>query len=347
MLIDAGLLAGFYLQDLTRGDKFMPELLHSYLRTAAVLLTALAAVCSQAADFPTRPVRIIVPSTPGGALDVLSRIISPKLMASWGQQVVVDNRPGAGGVIGTEIAAKATPDGYTLLVVATGFAANPFLYRKLPYETPKDFSPITILGLAPNVLVAPPSFPPRSVKELIALAKQKPGQINYASSGVGTGGHLSMALFKKMAGIDMTHVPYKGAGAAVAAVVAGQTQLLFTATGAAIPHIKSGRLKALAVTGAKRSPVLPDVPTVAESGLPGYEVDGWYSMLAPGRTPKAVVDRIYADVVDALKMPDVSAKIYSLGFEVGGMPPAKFGQYIQSELIKWGAVIKEAGIHAD
>lgn len=316
-----------------------------------ICLTALAALllgaATQAAEFPSRPVRIVIPSTPGGALDVLARILSPKLTVKWGQQMVIDNRPGAAGIVGSEIAANASPDGHTLLLVATGYTANPFMYQKLPYETPKDFAPVTVIGWAPNVLVVHPQLPVRNVKELIALAKEKPGQLNYASSGVGTGGHLSMALFTRLAGIDVVHVPYKGAGAATAAVVGGQSQLLFTATGAALPQVKSGRLKALAVTSAKRVPSFPDVPTVAEAALPGYEVDGWYAMLAPGKTPKPVIDRIYRDVVDVMKMPDVSAQIQAAGFDVGGLPPAELARYIDSELKKWGTVIKEAGIRAD
>ncbi|MDB5921273.1 MAG: hypothetical protein JWN13_209 [Betaproteobacteria bacterium] len=320
-------------------------------RMFKTLLFALTAACvtmpGHSAEFPARPIRIVVPSTPGGALDLLVRLLSPKLTTLWGQQIVIDNRAGAAGIVGSEIVAKAAPDGHTLLVVATGYAANPFLYQKLPYETPNDFAPITVLGWAPNVLVAHPSLPVKSVKDLIALAKEKPGQLNYASSGVGTGGHLSMALLTRIAGIDMVHVPYKGAGAATAAVVAGQSQVLFTATGAANPQIKSGRLRALAVTSAKRVPSLPDVPTVAESGLPGYVVEGWYAMLAPGKTPKPIVDRIYRDLASTLKMPEVAAQIEAAGFEVNGLPPRDLARYIDAELKKWGAVIKEAGIKGE
>lgn len=316
-----------------------------------ICLTALAALllgaATQAAEFPSRPVRIVIPSTPGGALDVLARILSPKLTVKWGQQIVIDNRPGAAGIVGSEIAANASPDGHTLLLVATGYTANPFMYQKLPYETPKDFAPVTVIGWAPNVLVVYPQLPVRNVKELIALAKEKPGQLNYASSGIGTGGHLSMALFTRLAGIDMVHVPYKGAGAATAAVVGGQSPVLFTATGAVIPQMKAGRLRALAVTSAKRVPSLPDVPTVAEAALPGYAVDGWYAMLAPGKTPKPVIDRIYRDVVDVMKMPDVSAQIQAAGFDVGGLSPAELARYIDAELKKWGTVIKEAGIKGE
>ena len=298
-------------------------------------------------EFPLRPVRIVVPSTPGGALDILSRILAQKLPARWGQQLVIDNRAGAGGIIGTEIVAKAEPDGYTLLVVALGYAANPFLYDKLPYRTPQDFTAITILASAPNVMVVHPAVPAGSVKELIALAKAKPATLVYASSGIGTSGHLAMELFKRMAGIDMVHVPYKGAGASTAAVVAGQVQVLSTALGAAFPHIKSGRLRALAVTGLKRAAAAPEIPTAAESGLPGYKVDGWFAALAPGKTPKRVVDRLHSEIATVLNMPDVSDRITAMGFEVGGMKPQQTTSFIADEIAKWGKVIQEGGIKGE
>jgi tripartite-type tricarboxylate transporter receptor subunit TctC len=313
----------------------------------ALLFAVTIAPVAHAADFPTRPVRIIVPSTPAGGLDVLARLLAPKLTEKWGQQIVIENRAGAGGIIGTEIAAKATPDGHTLLLVAAGYSANPFLYKTLPYDTRKDFAPITILGFAPNVLVVHPSLGASTVKELIGLAKQKPGQLTYASSGIGTSGHLAMALLERSAGVKMVHVPYKGAGAATAAVVAGEAQMLFSATAAVMPQVRSGRIRALAVTSGRRWPSIPDVPTVAEAALPGYAVDGWYAMLAPGRTPKAIVNRIYSDVADILKMPDVAARIEAAGFEVSGIAPAEFAQYIERELSKWAAVIREAGIRAE
>jgi len=316
-------------------------------RFATLVFAACIGLAAHAADFPSRPVRIIVPSTPAGGLDVLARLLAPRLTEKWGQQIVIENRAGAGGIIGTEIAAKATPDGHTLLLVAAGYSANPFLYKSLPYDTPKDFAPITILGFAPNVLVVHPSVGVSSVRELIALAKHKPGTLTYASSGVGTSGHLAMALLERSAGVKMIHVPYKGAGAATAAVVAGETHMLFSATAAVMPHVKSGRIRALAVTSGRRWPSMADVPTMAEAALPGYAVDGWYAMLAPGKTPKAIVNRIYDDVVGILKMPEVASKIQAAGFEVSGIPSAEFSKYIDSELRKWGAVIKEAGIRAE
>lgn len=311
---------------------------------AALALPGLAPLDAAAAQFPVRPVRFVVASSPGGALDVLARLVGPKLTEKWGQPVVVDNRAGAGGVIGTEIVANATPDGYNILVIAQGYTANPFLYKKLPYRTPDDFAPITILAYGPNVLVVHPSVKAKSVKELIALAKQQPGKLNYATSGVGAASHLAIEMFKRMARVEMVHIPYKGAGAATAAVVAGQVQLLFTSTGAAMPHIKSGRLRALGVTTAKRSPALPDVPTIAQTGLDGFQVDGWYALMAPAKTPKAVIDRIYRDTAAVLKQPDIVARIEAVGLEPAGIPPKEFSDYIGAELRKWGALIREAGI---
>lgn len=317
------------------------------LALAASALFALATNPATAADFPARPVRLVVASSPGGALDVLARLVSPKLTDKWGQPVVVDNRAGAGGVIGTEMVAGANPDGYNLLVIAQGFTANPFLYKKLPYRTPEDFAPVTILAYGPNVLVVHPSVKAGSVKELITLAKEQPGKLNYATSGVGAASHLSVEMFKRMTGAQMVHIPYKGAGAATAAVVGGQVQLLFTSTGAAMPHIRSGRLKALGVTTAKRTPALPDVPTIAETGLSGFQVDGWYALMAPAKTPKAIIDRLYRDTAAVLKLPDVVTRIEAVGLEPAGISPQEFDSYIRAELKKWGKLIKEAGIKAE
>ena len=311
------------------------------------VIAATAAGFTTAADFPTRPVRVVVPSTPGGALDILSRMLAQKLPGRWhGHPLVVDNRAGAGGIIGSEIVAKCEPDGYTLLVVALGYAANPFLY-KLPYRTPQDFSPITVLASAPNVLVIHPSVPATSAKELIALAKAKPKTLVYASSGVGTSGHLAMELFKRMAGVDMIHVPFKGAGAANAAVVAGQVQILNTALGAAMTFIKSGKLKGLAVTGLKRATAAPEIPTVIESGLPGYVVDGWFAALAPAKTPQAVVDKLQADFAWVYAMPEMTARLAAQGFESGNPTPKETAKFIDAEIAKWGKVIREGGIKGD
>ena len=313
----------------------------------ALAVVLAAALSAHAADFPSHPLRLVVPSTPGGALDVLARVISPALMEKWGQQIVIDNRAGAGGIIGTEIVARAAPDGYTLLIVAPGFATNPFLARTLPYDTANDFTPVIMAALSANALVAHPALPVHTVKELIALAKERPGQLNYASSGNGSTGHLCMELLKRMAGINLAHVPYKGAGAATASVVAGQTPLLFSAVGAVIPYVKANRLRALAVAGAKRSGAMPEVPTIAEAGVPGYAVDNWYAIIGPRNIPAATTVRINRDILDVLKSPDVASRIAALGFEVAGLTPQETGAYIAREMKTWRAVINDAGIRPD
>ena len=327
----------------------------SALFSAVVLCGALAgggyaaqpAGGDPAADFPGRPIRIVVPSTPGGGSDVLARLIGPRLTEAWRQQVVVDNRPGAAGIIGSEIVARAGPDGHTLLIVATGYAVNPFLYARLPYDTVKDFAPVTILGSTTHVLVAHPSLPANSIKELLALAKSRPGQLTYAHSGVGTGGHLSVELFKKMAGLDMVGVPYKGAGASTTAVLSGEVQMLFTQVAPAIPHVRAGRLRALATTSLSRSAELPAVPTLSESGLTGYQVDAWAGMLAPGKTPPRIVAKLQTEIARILYTPDVKSRLASFGFEPGGNTPEQFAAFIRSEMEKWSKLIKDAGIKVD
>jgi tripartite-type tricarboxylate transporter receptor subunit TctC len=315
----------------------------SHQRIAAAFFLATAATIACGADFPTRPVRIVVPSTPGGVLDVLARLVSPKLTMKWGQAIVIDNRAGADGIIGTDIVAKSAPDGYTLLFAAPSFSTNPALY-KLPYDTSNDFTLITIIGSTPNVLVAHPSLQAKSVKELIALARQTPGKINYASSGVGSGGHLAMELFKRMAGIDLTHVPYKGAGAAALGVVSGQSQLFATAPGTVIPQLKSGQLRALAVTSPIRSNALPDVPTFAESGFSGYAVVNSLSIAGPGKMPKALTNTIYGAIVEVLKMPDVTSQINAMAIDISGITPDKAREYINTQVKMWEGVMKAAGI---
>lgn len=321
----------------------------SHLRVAllALVVTSFTAPCAHSSEFPARPVRVIVPSTPGGALDILSRLLAIKLPERWGQPLIIDNRGGAGGIIGTDIAAKAAPDGYTLLVVALGFAANPFLYDKLPYRTPGDFSAVTIMASAPNVLVVHPSVPAKSLKEFIALAKEKNNSLVYASSGVGTSGHLAVELLKRMAGINMVHVPYKGAGASNTAIVSGQVQLLSTALGAAYPHIKAGKLRALAVTGEKRVAAVPEVPTAMESGLPGYVVDGWFAALAPAKTAPRIVERLQTDIAWALRTPEIAERLAVSGFEPGGGAPRDTTAFINAEMKKWGTLIKEANIKGE
>jgi tripartite-type tricarboxylate transporter receptor subunit TctC len=314
-----------------------------------VITSALLPVVShaQTAGYPNKPIRWVVPSSAGGGNDQLARLFGAKLTEAWGKQVLVDLRPGAAGILGSEIVAKAVPDGYTILIVATGYALNPSLYKNLPYDTISDFARVTLLGLSPNVLVVHPSVPVKSMKELIALAKARPGVLNYASSGAGTGGHLSIELLKYMAGIKMVHVPYKGAGDATAAVVSGQVELLMTAPGAAIPFIKAGRLRALAVGSAQRVKALPDVPSVAEAGLPGYDVNGFYGVLMPGKTPRAIVDKLHGELSLILKTPAVNQQMEARGFDPVGYGPDQFTDFVKKEMQKWPPVIKTAGIRVN
>ena len=314
-----------------------------FVLTIAAAL-AFAASASFAQTFPTKPIRWVVPSSAGGGNDQLARLFGAKLTQSWGQQVIVDLRPGAAGIVGSEIVAKAPPDGYTILIVATGYSLNPSLYATLPYDTLNDFARVTLLAYSPNVLVVHPSLPVKTVKQLIALAKSRPGDLNYASSGAGTGGHLSIELRKHMAGIQMVHVPYKGAGDSTAAVVSGQVHMLMTAPGAAIPFLKSGRLRAIAVGSGSRVKALPDVPTVAEAGLPGYAVEGYYGVLAPGKTPRPIIDRLHGEMTRISKLPDVNAQMEASGFDPVALGPDAFTEFVKKELQKWPPVFKAAGI---
>ncbi len=309
-----------------------------------ICVLLLTAPLAHAQTFPTKPIRFVVPSSAGGGNDYLARLFGARITENWGQQVLVDLRPGAAGILGSEIVAKAPPDGHTILIVATGYGLNPSLYAKLPYDTIEDFARINLLAFSPNVLVVHPSLPVKSVKELIALAKSRPGELNYASSGAGTGGHLSIELMKYMSRIDMAHIPYKGAGDSTMAVVSGQVHMLMTAPGAAIPFIKAGRLRPLAVGSAKRVKALPEVPTMAEAALPGYEVDGFYGVLAPGKTPRPVVDRLYAEFDRILKLPDVIQQLEAQGFDPVSYTPEKFTEHVKKEMQKWPPVFKATGI---
>jgi tripartite-type tricarboxylate transporter receptor subunit TctC len=305
---------------------------------------ALLAPAAFAQSYPSKPIRWVVPSSAGGGNDFLARLFGAKMTEHWGQQVLVDLRPGAAGIVGSEIVTKSPPDGYTIMIVATGYGLNPSLYSKLPYDTIDDFERVNLLAFSPNVLVVHPSVPVKSVKQLIALAKSLPGELNYASSGAGTGGHLSIELLKHMAGIKMVHVPYKGAGDATAAVVSGQVHMLMTSPGASIPFIKAGRLRALAVGSAKRVKALPDVPTVAEAALPGYEVDGYYGVLAPGKTPRPIIDKLYAELDRIIKLPDVNKQMVTRGFDPVSYTPEQFTEHVKKELQKWPPVFRAAGI---
>jgi tripartite-type tricarboxylate transporter receptor subunit TctC len=300
-----------------------------------------------AQEFPARPVRLVVSFAPGGSVDVVARLLGQKLSERWGQQVVVDNRPGAGGNLSAEIVAHAPADGHTLYLCSASFVVNPSLYGKTTYDPVGDFAPVSLVSVVQNVLVANPRVPAESVRALVALAKARPGQINYASTGSGTSGHLVMELFKSMAGIDLVHVPYRVVGQAQSDLIAGQVLLWFPTAPGALPHINAGRMKALAVAGAQRSPALPALPTVSEAGVPGFEASTWYAMLAPARTPRRIVERINGDVVAILRQPDVQERLTGLGIEIVGSSPDELARHLKSEMPKWARVVKQSGARVD
>ena len=313
--------------------------------TAAALLVAFTAAAA-AQDYPNRPVRLVIPFPPGGSNDVVGRMIATQMSERLGKQVVVDNRSGAGGVIGTEIAANAPPDGYTLLVISIAHAVNPWLY-KLNYDPIKSFVPVGILATGPNVLVVNPQVPVQSVKDLIALAKQKPGDLQYASAGVGSFQHLGGELFKLTAGVDILHIPFKGGGPAMIDVIGGHTQVMFSSLVQTTPHIKSGKLRALGTGGAKRSTVLPDVPTIDEAGVPGYLGVNWWGIIAPAGTPQPIVDRVAKALNDAQDTPEVQKQFATEGAEIVKMSPTDFGAFMVKEMNKWERVVKQGGIKAE
>jgi tripartite-type tricarboxylate transporter receptor subunit TctC len=321
----------------------MPTLLSRFI-TAGMLLAALVAGAF-AQDYPNRPVRLIVPFPPGGSNDVVGRLVAMQLSTQLGQQVFVDNRGGAGGVIGTEACATATPDGYTLCIVSIAHAVNPALH-KLNYDPIKSFTPISIFATGPNVLAINPTLPVNSVKELVALAKQKPGELNYASAGVGSFQHLGGELFKLTAGVNIVHVPYKGGGPAMQDVISGHVKIMFSSLIQTTPFIKSGQLKALGTGGAKRTAVLPDVPTISEAGVPGYVADNWWGLAAPAGLPEPLVEKLYAASQAALKSPELLAAFEREGAAPVTMTTAEFGEYIKGEIAKWGQVVKEGNIQA-
>lgn len=299
--------------------------------------------------YPEKSIRIVVGFPPGGGADLVARLIAQKLQQAWGQPVLVDNRAGAGGNLGTEIVAKSNPDGYTLVLSSPGpIAVNPSLMPNMPYNPRKDFAPVTLAAFGPNVLVVPPALPATGVKELIALARTSANRLNYGSSGPGSTPHLSAELFKMMAKVDLVHVPFKGASPAVVDLVAGRIDLLFVDMGSVLSQVQAQRLRALAVTSSGRSSVLPDVPTVNETGLPGYEAVVWWGLLAPAGTPTAVIDKLHQAVVGILRMSEIRSRLIAAqGAEVVGNTPKEFADFIQNETIKWAAVIKAAGIKLD
>ncbi len=317
---------------------------------SAVVLGAglLGGTSALAQAYPTKPVTIIVPFAAGGTTDILARIIGQALTAELGQSVVVDNRAGAGGNIGGQAAAKATPDGHTLFMGTVGtHAINASLYKKMPFDPVKDFAPLTRVANVPNLLVANPAQPYKSVKDLIAYAKANPGKVNFGSSGNGSSIHLSGELFKSLAKVDMQHVPYKGSAPAVTDLLGNQIGIMFDNMPSAIQHVRSGKLVPLAVTTAKRSPELPNVPTIAEAGVPGYEATSWFGMFAPAGTPAPVLAKLNAAIVKVLAQPDVKKKINEQGAEVYSETPEQFAAFIQAESVKWGKVVKESGASLD
>jgi tripartite-type tricarboxylate transporter receptor subunit TctC len=314
-------------------------------------MTALAApapAASTAEDYPSRPIRLVVPFAAGGSTDIVARLIAQKFTEAWGKQVVVDNRAGANGVIGMEIVKHALPDGHTLvLAYIANLGTGPALNPKLPYDAIKDFAPISHIVSAPSIAVIHPGVPAKNLQELLALARVKPGAIAFGTAAVGSIGHLTGELLNRLANVQMTHVPYKGGGQAVIDVVAGQIPLVIIGMTAATPHVRAGRLRAIATTGAKRSFAFPDVPTIAEQGFPGFAADAWYGLLTTARTPQPVVDKLYAEVVRIMKLPEAKERMANVGFEIVGSTPAEFAKLIREEIPKWTKLVREANIRAE
>ena len=310
--------------------------------TIAVALALAGAAPAAAQSYPAKPVRVVVPSGAGGSVDTLARLVAQKMSANMGQQFVVENRSGSGGVIGTEIVARATPDGYTLLMAYGSHVVNPTLYPKLPYDTVKDFTPITQVAVQPLLVNVHPALPAKSIKELVALAKARPGQLNYGSAGAGSGGHLATEILCMMAKVRMTHVPYKGSAAAMFDVVAGNTQLMVVTLITSLPQVRAGRLRAVGITSAKRSPIVPDVPAVAET-IPGYDVEVSYFFLAPTGTPRDIVTKLHGEATRALKQPDVVERLARDGASPVANTPEETAQVIDREIVKWGEAVKASG----
>ena len=316
-------------------------------RCIAVAAIASVSTATAAATFPERPVRLLAASAAGGGTDIIARLLAQKLTDVWGQQTIVDNRPGGGGVIATDITAKAVADGYTLLLQSVGISYAPALYKNLPFDVKRDITAVTIVGTQPFVLALHPSVAAKSVAELVTLAKSKPGQLRFASGGVSGASHLGSELFRVTAGVDMVHVPYKGTGPGTTALLTGEVQMAIAGVSTILPHAKSGKVRALAVTGTKRSPAAPDLPTVAENGLPGYAFDVWYGVFATSKTPRVTLNKINADINKALRDTETIRRFAGAGVDLIGGSVEESNKYLQSEMTKWAKVIREAGIKAD
>ena len=316
--------------------------------SAAALLALLVSAPAPSQEYPTRPIHIVVPFSAGaGVVDIMARLVGQHLATSIGQPVLIDNRPGAGGIAGTDIASKAAADGYTLLMTNVSLGVSPFLYRSLPFDPQKDFVPVTMVNSAPLLLVTHPSVAATTAQELIALAKARPGELNYGSGGVGSTPHLSVELFKSIAGIDATHVPYKGGAPALADLVGGQLSFMIENMPGTMPFVNSGKLRALAITSAKRSPLAPNLPTLTEAGVTGYEVTGWNGLFANKGTPPVIINKLSAEVAKVLRLPEVRQRLSSLGAEAVGSTPDEFASFFRADMARWGKIIKEKGIRSE
>lgn len=313
-----------------------------------LIILSMLAVPASAQSFPSRSIRFLVGFAPGGSTDIVARIIAQEMSKSIGQQVVVENRPGAGGNIAAELTTKAPPDGHTIFACTTGvFAIQPFLYSKLPYDPEKGFAHITQTGSLPYIVVTHPSLPAKNIREFIAVAKARPGEINYASSGIGTASHLSAAYFASVAGLKLTHVPYKGSGQIMGDLMGGQVVMLFDQPVSSMPHVKAGKLRVLGISSGQRFVTMQDIPTIAEQGVPGFEAISWAGACAPGGTPKPIVDRLHSEIVRVLKMPDIRERLLRDGIEPIGSTPEQFMEHTKKEALKWGKVVKDSGARVD
>ncbi len=318
------------------------------MKKLVAVLFALCACGAYAQSYPTKPLRFVVPFAAGGGSDLVARTVAQKISEALGQSVIVDNRPGAAGTIGADLVAKSPPDGHTLLLGSNGpLAINPSLYAKLPYDAARDFAPVSLVTVMPFLLVTHPSLPVKSVKDLVALAKAKPGQLNYGSPGSGSTTHLANELLKSMTGMQITHIPYKGVAPAAIDLISGQLQMMSGDLSTLIPHVRSGKMRALAVTGTRRSSLLPDMPTVAESGVPGYAAHGWFGVLVPAAAPHAVIERLNAAIVKGLAANDARERLGALGGEVAASTPEQFGAFIATEAAKWSKLIKALGLKSE